>query len=154
MATSDGTLGSGVKIFIAIGSPHSWIQVPGVREITQLPNRERDQVESTVHGVTSERTYIGGLATVNPLEFTLRADLSSGSVHRSLQDYERQQTDLWWRVEVPIDADLAATQYFIYMQLGRVTTWNPLAPIDDLKEIEVSVQYSGSQFYLQGASAA
>lgn len=144
---SGGQLGSGVKIFFATGSPHSWTQVPEVREVGALPNRERDRVESTIHGASSERSYVPGLADVADLEFTLRANLDAGSVHSRLKGYEAAQTTLWWRVEVPVDTDLASSTYVAYTMQGRVSRWNLISPIDELKEIEVTVQYNSDLMF-------
>lgn len=142
-----GQIGSGVKIAYASSSPQTWTTVPEVRELSGLPNRERDQVETTIHGVTGDRTFIGGLATVQTLEFTLRANLDSGSVHTALRAKEISQEELWWRVEVPVDPTLATSTYVAYTLQGRVSKWDLTAPIDALKEIQVSVQYSGSWMF-------
>lgn len=151
---SGGQLGSGVKIAYSTSSPVSWTAIPEVREVSQLPNRERDRVETTIHGVTSERTYIPGLADVADLEFTLRANLDTGSVHTTLKGYEASQTTLWWRVEVPVDTDLTTANYVAYTFQGRVSRWNLTAPIDGLKEIEVTVQYEGNLMFQNEMSTA
>ena len=144
---SGGQIGSGVKIWYAATSPTVWVQIPEVREVGQLPNRERDKVETTVHGTTSERTNIPGLAEVSDLEFTLRANLDAGSAHIALKNFEASQVTKWFRVEVPVDADLATSNYVAYTFQGRVSKWDLQAPIDDLKEIEVTVQYEGSLMF-------
>ena len=150
---SGGQLGSGVKIGFAVGSPHTWITVPEVRDVPQLPNRERDRVESTVHGVTSERSYIPGLADVRDLEFVLRANLDAGSVHMQIKALEVSQAVYWWRVEAPVDPTLATSTYVAWTFQGRVSLWDMTAPIDGLKEISVTVQYNANlMFQEEGAS--
>jgi len=136
-----GQIGSGVKIAFATGSPHSWVAVPELREVT-VPGFERDRVETTIHGVTSLRTYIPGLADVNDLEWTMLANLTAGSVCTQLSTLERNQTTLWWRIEIPVDATLATTLYFAFEFQGRVATWQPETPIDDAKVVRVTVQFS------------
>lgn len=153
MATADGTAGNGVRAFFATASPQSWTEMPYIRDTPQLPNRERDSIESTIHGTTGERTNISGLATVNDFEALFRADLTTGGVHLQLKAHEVAQTELWVRIEIPIDADLSTTQFIIYQQRMRVKKWNLLSPIDGLKELEVAFVYTGGQFFMTGASA-
>lgn len=149
-----GQIGSGVQIAYATASPHSWIEIPEIREVSSLPNRERDRVETTVHGVTGDRTYIPGLSDVADLEFTLRVNLDAGSVHTTLRNYERTQTTLWWRVEVPVDTDLAASNFVAFTFQGRVATWELQAPIDDLKVCRVVVQFEGNLMFQEEMAAA
>lgn len=142
-----GQIGLGVKIGYATASPHSWTLIPGVREITTLPNRERDRIESTIHNLSSDRSFIPGMSTVADLEFVLRANLDSGGVHSTLRDYERTQTELWFRIEVPVDPDVATSNYVAYTMLGKIATWELNAPMDELKTIRVVVLQTGSLFF-------
>lgn len=144
---ANGQIGSGVEIAYATASPQTWVAIPEIREVSSLPNRERDRVETTVHGVTSERTYIPGLAEVADLEFIVRANLDTGSVHTALKAYEVAQTTLWFRVEVPVDPTLSTSNFVAYTFQGRVATWELISPIDDLKTIRIVVQYEGSLFF-------
>lgn len=151
---SGGQIGSGVQIAYATGSPQTWVEIPEIREVSSLPNRERDRVETTIHGVTSDRTYIPGLSEVADLEFIVRANLDAGSVHATLRSYERSQTTLWFRVEVPVDTDLATSNFVAYTFQGRVATWELQAPIDDLKTIRVVVQYESDLMFQEEMAAA
>jgi hypothetical protein len=104
------------------------------------PQLERDEVETTVHGTTTFRTYINGLGTISPMEMTLLANLSVGSTHMTLRSYLDSQDELWWRFEVPVSPNLATTQYIAYEFQGRVGSWSLGTPIDDAKTIDVIVR--------------
>ncbi len=132
-----GQIGSGIKIAFATGSPQVWIPITQILEVSSLPGIERDQVETTTHGVTSLRKFIPGLGTVSPLEFQLLADLDASSVHMSLLDLLQSQETKWWRSEIPNTSNLSTTGY-----MGIVQTWVPEAPIDDKKIINVSVLFA------------
>lgn len=151
---SGGQIGSGVKVAYAAASPQSWTEVPEIREIVSLPNRERDRVETTVHGVTSERTYIPGLAEVSDTEFIVRVNLDSGSTHLALKALEASQATTWFRVEVPVDPTLATTTYTAYQFQGRVSVWELSAPIDDLKTARVVIQYEGNLMFQEEMASA
>ena len=77
----------------------------------------------------------------------LRANLDSGGVHSTLRDYERTQTELWFRIEVPVDPDVATSNYVAYTMLGKIATWELNAPMDELKTIRVVVLQTGSLFF-------
>lgn len=151
---SGGQIGSGVKIAYSLLSPHSWITIPEVREITSLPNRERDRVETTVHGVTGDRTYIPGLSDVGDLEFIVRANLDAGSVHTNLRALERAQTTIWVRVEVPVDPDLSTSTYVAYTNQVRVATWELSPPLDDLKTIRIVMQHQDNLMFQDEMNSA
>jgi hypothetical protein len=150
---SGGQIGSGVKIGFATTSPTVWTVVPEVREVT-VPQFERDRVETTVHGTTSLRTYIPGLADVSDLEFTMLANLDAGSVCMQLQAYERSQTTLWFRVEIPVDPDLTTSTYFAMQFQGRVSRWAPDTPIDDAKTVGITVQFNANFMTQQEMASA
>lgn len=137
-----GQIGSGIRIGWSTGSPHSWNIVTQVLDVSSLPGIERDQVETTVHGITSLRKYIPGLGTVNPLEFQLLADLDASSIHFQLLDLNESQETVWWRVEIPNTSNLATTGFMAFQFQGKMQTWSPEAPIDDKKVINVAVLFS------------
>lgn len=149
-----GQIGLGVKIGYATASPQSWTLVPEVREIPSLPNRERDRIESTVHTLSSDRTFIPGMSEVTDLEFVVRGNLDAGSVHSLLRGYERTQTELWWRVEIPVDPDVATSTYVAYTFLGKIATWELNAPMDELKTIRIVVMQTGSLFFQDEMASA
>lgn len=150
---SGGQLGSGVKIAFGPSSPISWTRVPEVLECT-VPQFERDRVEVTTHGEASLRAYIPGLADVSDLEFTVLANLDLNSVHMQLKTYETSQTTLWWRVEIPVDPELATSTYIAFTFQGRVAKWAPETPIDDRKTIAVTVQYNANMMTQQEMNSA
>ncbi len=144
---SGGQIGSGVKIaYSANASPQTWTAVPEIFDVPGLPNRIRDRVETTIHGVTGDRTYIGGLSDVEDLVFVCRANLDAGSVHSTLRGHQNSQTTLWFRVEVPVDVDLAASNYIAYQFKGRISACPVSAPKDDLKTIEFTVLHESDLF--------
>lgn len=143
---SGGQIGSGVKVAFSTASPNSWTAIPEIFDVVSLPNRERDRVESTVHGTTGDRTYIPGLSEVADGEILVRANLDAGSVHMQLRNYMSTQTTLWVRWEVPVDTDLSTSTYIAYTQQARVSTWELQAPKDDLKTVRIVFQHSDNLF--------
>lgn len=149
-----GQLGSGVKIGYATASPHSWVTIPQILGEPTIPAIERDRVETSIHGTQSLRSYIPGLGDVADLEFEVLADLDAGGVHLALQQLERSQASTYFRVEIPVTANLSTTTYVAVQMLGRVSRWRPKTPIDGAKTIEIAVQFEGSyQTQLPMASA-
>lgn len=141
-----GQLGTGVILAYSLNnSPQTWIEIPERLDVT-IFNRERDRVETTVHGTTGDRTYIPGLSDVNDLEASLRANLSVGSVHLALKALERSQDTIWVRAEVPDTSNLATTNYFAVQAKARVSRWVLNTPIDDLKTIDIAFQYESDLF--------
>ena len=144
---ANGQIGSGVKIAYSLdASPQTWTAVPEIFDVTQLPNRIRDRVETTIHGTTADRTYIPGLSDVEDLVFVCRANLDAGSVHSTLRGYQNSQTTLWMRVEVPVDVDLTTTTYIAYQFKGRISAAPVSAPKDDLKTIEFTILHESDLF--------
>ena len=145
MATG-GTLGY-VKIAYAPNdSPQVWTAVPEIFEVSQLPNRIRERVETTIHGVTGDRTYIPGLSEVDDLVFTVRANFDAGSAHSTIRGYQASQTTLWWRAEVNVDSDLTTSTYIAFTFKGRVSAATVDAPKDGLKTMEVTVLHESDLF--------
>lgn len=139
------TLGTGTRVgYSANVSPQTFTEIPYILEVT-VPGRERDRVESTVHGTTGDRTYIPGLSDVRDGELRLAADLSN-AVHLELATLELSQATIWVRYEIPISENLATTNYYGIQHKARVAKWIVETPIDDLKTIDVAFQHSESMF--------
>lgn len=151
---SGGQIGSGVQIAYSLLSPHTWVEIPEIREVSSLPNIERDRVETTIHGVTSLRTYIPGLGDVSDLEFTVRANLDASSVHSTLRTLERDQTTVWIRVEVPVTSNLSTTTFVAYTMQARCSMWELEAPIDDLKVLNITFQFEDNYMFQLAMAAA
>ena len=137
-----GQIGSGVKIAYATASPHTWVAIPQIMGEPQIPAIERDRVDTTRHGTTSLRTFIPGLGDVADAEFEVLADLDASGVHMQLFQYERSQTTLWFRFEIPNEADLATAQYMAVTIQGRISKWVPKTPIDGAKTIQIAIQFT------------
>lgn len=142
-------IGSGVKIGYALSSPHTWIEIPKIIGEPTIPGTERDRVETTIHGTTSLRTYIPGLADVQDLEFDVIADLTLASVHMDIQALERAQTTIWVRVQIPVDSVLSTTTYMAFQMQGRVSRWIPNSPIDDVRTISITIQFEDNYMVQQ-----
>jgi hypothetical protein len=149
-----GQLGSGVKIAYATATPHTWVPITQIMGEPQVPAIERDRVETTIHGTTSLRTYIPGLGDVADAEFEVLANLDSSSSHAALRNYERSQTTLWFRFEVPNESDLSTAQYVAVQIQGRVAKWVLKTPIDGAKTIQISLQFEGSYQYQNAMASA
>lgn len=152
MATG-GQLGSGVQVAYSLNnSPQTWIEIPQIMEAV-IPVVERDRVDSTVHGVTSLRTYIPGLGDVRDGELTLLANLTANSVHMGLAVLERSQDTIWVRFEVPDTSNLSTTNFMAVQMQARVSGWVLETPIDGAKTLKVTFQFQDG-FMLQPAMAA
>jgi len=154
MSSPGGQIGNGVRIGYSenLVTP-DWVEIPQVMESTP-PQLERDQVETTVHGVDGIRTYIPGLATPSDCEFTLLADLGTDSVHKDVIALERNQTPILIRYEIPIDPDLSTTQY-VHMQFtARLKKAALTTPIDGTKDIECAATVSGNYDFSTTAAAS
>jgi hypothetical protein len=139
-----GQIGSGIRAGYSTNSGSSWTEVAQVLDGVP-PQFERDDVETTVHGVTSIRTEIPGLSTVSDCTLQLLADLDRGTTpsHMGLKDLETSQATVLFRYEVPIDADLSTTTYLAYQYNARVKSWQLGTPIDDKKTIDVAFKFAG-----------
>jgi hypothetical protein len=142
MATG-GQIGSGIKAGYSTNSGSTWTQITAILE-GDPPQFERDDVETTVHGTTSVRTKIPGLSDVSDARLLLLADFDRGTSpsHLALKDLESAQTTITFRYEIPVDADLSTTTYFVYQYSARVGSWKPSTPIDDKKTIEVTFKFA------------
>lgn len=138
-----GQIGSGVKVAYATGTPHTWVEITQIMNCT-IPNRTRDRVETTIHGVTGDRTYIPGLSDVEDAELELLADLDATSSHMALEALERSQATTWFRFEVPNESTLSTAQYFARQIQGRVAGWTLNTPIDGAKTITVTIQFAAN----------
>ena len=139
-----GQIGSGIRIGYRTGSPGTWVPITAILE-GDPPQFTRDRVETTVHGVTGDRTYIPGLRDVSDIRALLLADLqrSTSPSHLALSDFEISQAIIWLRYEVPITSTLSTTNFYVYELQVRVSSFKVIPPIDGRKEIEVMFQYAG-----------
>lgn len=151
MATG-GQIGSGVKAAFATSTPHTWVEITQLLNVT-IPNVTRDRVETTIHGVTSLRTYIPGLGDVSDFELDLLADLDVDSVHMQLKSYEQAQTTLWFRFEVPNEATLSTANYYAVQIQGRVASWELDTTIDGAKTLKVTGQFEGNYMSQQAMTS-
>lgn len=151
-----GQIGSGIRAGYSTNGGSSWVEIEQIME-GDPPQFERDDVETTVHGVTSVRTEIPGLSTVSDARLLLLADFDRNTTpsHLGLKDLESSQATILFRYEIPIDADLSTTDYFVYSYNARVKSWAPTTPIDDKKTIEVMFKFaSGAITLLEGVASA
>lgn len=146
MATG-GQIGSGIKAGYSTNSGSTWTTITQILE-GDPPQSERDQVETTVHGVTSTRSKIPGLSDISDARVLLLADFDrvTSPSHLGLSDLETSQDTVLFRYEIPISSNLASTNYFVYQFNARVGSFKPSTPIDDKKTIEVTFQYAGGTF--------
>ena len=141
---STGQSGNGVRIFIALASPHTWLEVTGILGEPTIPEITRTRIESSIHGSQGLKSNVTGLGEVNDLEFELRADLTAGGRHTYLRDLRDARTDVWIRVQIPVSNDLSTTNYIATQFIGRFISWVPNTPIDGLKTISVSALFVSS----------
>lgn len=137
---------SEVRIGFATGSPQVYTKVPEVFETGQLPERIRERVESTIYGVTGDRTYISGLSDVQDLVFTVRLNMDAGSVHSQIRELQFSKATRWWRVEVSVDADYSTNQVWGWTFQGEVASCVVTPTKDGLKTMEVTVLHTADLF--------
>lgn len=139
-----GQLGSGVRMAYAASSPQTWVEITQILEADAF-QFERDRVDVSVHGTTSERTYIPGLRDASDARSLLLADLDAATSpsHLGLKGYEQSQAIIWLRIGIPIESDLTTCSYWVQEAQCRVSKWALSTPIDDKKAIEVLFQYAG-----------
>lgn len=151
MAESAGLLGNGVKIGYSLTSPHAWVQVTNLMELT-VPKLVADRVAKDTHGAGGFHRFMGGLLDVQAMAFTLLTDHGAAS-HIDLARQNRTKESNWWRIEIPVDRDLATTQYRPVEFEGSVSEFSFDTPIADVQKTMVSVQFEGTDFSV-GAPAA
>ena len=137
---------SEVRIGFANGSPQTWIKVPEIFEVSQLPERIRERIESTIYGVTGDRTNISGLSTVDDLDFTVRLNMDAGSVHSQIRALQFTKAERWWRVEVSCNADYSDNQVWAWNFTGEVASCKISPPKDGLKTMQVVVLHKADLF--------
>jgi hypothetical protein len=143
-----GQIGSGIRAGVKIGAG-AWVEIEQILE-GDPPQFERDDVETTIHGVTSVRTEIPGLSTVSDARLLLLADFDRATTpsHMLLKDLETSQATITFRYEIPVGADLSTTTFLVYQYSARVKSWAPTTPIDDAKKIEVMFKFAGGAISL------
>lgn len=142
--TSGGQIGSGVRVGYAASSPHTWVEITQITDV-KVPSITRSRIDSTIHGVTSLKTYIPGLGDVSDAELTLETDLGATD-HLALQQYERSQTTIWVRFQIPDRSDLSTASYFAIQLQARVASYVIETPIDGLKTTKVTFQFNANYF--------
>lgn len=142
-----GLIGNGVRVAYATGSPHTWKKLEQVLDCV-IPTIVADKIDSTIHGTARFKRNFAGMQEVGDLEIMMLRDPDSTTSpnQNSLFDYLASQTQLWWRVEVPAESDLATTDFEAYEFQGRVASFEPTAPITDRQELKCAVTFDGSSF--------
>jgi hypothetical protein len=142
VASDGGQIGSGVRVFLAVTSPHAWLEIPQITDV-KIPSIARSKIDSSVHGVQSLKTYIPGLGDVNDAELTLETSLLD-TTHQLLSTLERTQATYWFRYQVPAISDLSTTTYYAVQLQGRVASYVIDTPIDGLKTTKVNITFVSS----------
>jgi hypothetical protein len=135
-----------IRIGFASGSPQVYTKVPEIFEMGQLPERIRERVESTIFGVTGDRTYISGLSDVQDLIFTVRLNMTAGSVHEQIRTLQFSKAERWWRIEATVDSDYSTNKVWAWNMLGEVASCVVSPPKDGLKTMEVTVLHKSDLF--------
>jgi len=151
-ASSGGQIGSGVRVAYALSSPHSWLEIPQITDV-KVPGITRSRIDSTIHGVTSLKTYIPGLGDVNDAELTLETDLGD-TTHQAIEALNISQTTVWVRFQIPVIADLSTTQYYAIQMQARVSSHVIETPIDGLKTTKVMFQFNANYFTQKAMASA
>jgi hypothetical protein len=139
-----GQIGSGIRAGWSTDSGSTWTEIEQIME-GDPPQKERDDVDTSVHGNTGIRTEIPGMSTVSDARLLMLGDFDRATTpsHLGLADLEDSQDTVLFRYEIPIDADLTTTNYFVYQYNARVKSWKPSTPIDDKKTIEAMFKFAG-----------
>jgi hypothetical protein len=142
-----GLIGMGVKVGYATGSPQTWKKLEQVMEAS-IPTLESDKLDTTVHAANRLKRNIGGLQGVQDMTVKMLRDAYTATSpnQNSLFAYLASQTQLWWRIEIPADTDLATTLFEAYEFQGRVFSFSPTSEMADPQTLEVNVVFDGTSF--------
>lgn len=148
-----GQIGNGTRVFYAEDtSPFDWQELGQLLDVT-VPGLNPDEVETTVHSTQPWKRFIRGMIDVGELGLMILQDLDSATSpdQRKLFDLQAAGTTVQWRIEIPVDRDLATTDYAAIEFAGWVKKWSPKTPIAGRQELEASVRFDGDSFSLLAA---
>jgi hypothetical protein len=142
-----GIIGMGVRVAFATGSPHTYKKLEQVKEVN-IPTLQSDKLDTTVHTNNKWKRNIAGLQEVEDMTITMLRDAYTATSpnQNALFDYLKNQTQLWWRIEIPSDPDVATTLFEAYEFQGRVFSFKPTSEMADPQVVEASVVFDGSSF--------
>ena len=152
MAESAGLLGNGVTVAYSLTSPVTWVPVVNLLDIT-VPKLVADRVEKTTHGTGGFHRFMGGLLDVQAAALTLLTHHGAAS-HIDIARQNRTKETNWWRIEIPVDRDLATTQYRAIEFEGSVSEFSFETPIADVQKTMVAIQFEGTDFAVYPAAAS
>lgn len=140
----NGLIGSGVKVGFATGSPHTWNKLEQILDVG-VPTLSSAKIDITTHGINLLKRNMPGLQDVSDTTVKMLRDPENTSPNQNaLYGYLAAQTDLWWRIEIPAQPNLATTTYEAYEFMGRVADFKPAAPIAGRQELDATIMFDGT----------
>lgn len=140
-----GLIGNGIRVAYATGSPHTWKKLEQVMDATP-PTVTNSKVDTTVHKDNDFKTNTTGLADVSDtvVKIMTDPDPTSSPNQNAMFNLRQAKTLVWWRVEIPADADRSVNSYYAYEFQGRVGSVKPSAPINGAQMKDITVVFGGT----------
>lgn len=141
MATG-GVLGCGVRVGFSSTSPVSFTSLPDIIDVV-FPTEEPDKIDKTTHGSSKYKKNFPGMIEVGDMEVVMLGDLDQATSPEieTLWQHAQDQTELWWRLEVPTNR--ARTRFRPFEFYGYPAMVEPATPIDDKQTIKFKIVHSG-----------
>jgi hypothetical protein len=153
---ADGMIGNGSKVAYSNASPTSWQKVGQLLNLDGL-EFSRGKVDRTVHSASMYKRNLPGMAEVSDLTLEILADPDEAQTHGTLQNALRNLciagTNVYWRVEVPVQRDLATTEYKPYEFRGWVQRFKHATPREEGQVFNVSVCFDSDSFDILATGA-
>lgn len=148
--TAPGVLGNGTRVGWSENSPMSYTTVASILQAV-IPKSVADAIDKTTHGTGGYYRSFRGLKRVETVTLTLLADHKSSRTpsHQGLRNLYRDGTTVWVRFEIPLDRNLATTQFLAIIAQFSVISYGPGAPIADRQTTEVVLTFEGEDVEYQ-----
>lgn len=153
---ANGLIGNGSKAGSSATSPHVWLRLEQVEEITP-PKLTADKIDTTRMGTSRYKTNMPGMFQVGDVVIKMLCDPDPATAPNQnlLYGYLANQDDRWWRTEFPSSTDLVSGNFHAYEFQGRVSDLTLLTPTTGKQELSVNVTFDGTSLvhYFPMASA-
>lgn len=148
--TAPGLLGNGTRVGFSANSPMSYTTVESVLDAI-IPKIIADEIDKTVHSTGGFYRSFRGLKRVEKVTLMLLGDHKSSRTasHKALRILQRDGDTVWFRIEVPLDRNLATTQFMAIIAQYYVLSYGPAAPIAGRQVTEVVLGFDGDDVEFQ-----
>lgn len=155
-----GVIGNGSKVLFSASSPATWTQVGQLRDIPQFMSLIADDLDTTVSSTSNIMTGAPGMVPVPECSIDLLSDHdpSTSPSHETLRQYQAasgfavQGTNLYWRVEVPVNRGMTLFRAFEFQ--AYVKEYTPNIQIKDLQITNIKIRFAGGWWVTAAAGAS